>query len=34
MIKAYRKLGLNELADDAYRVLRQNYPDQADEPSG
>jgi len=31
MIKAYRKLELNDLADDAYRILQQNYPDQADE---
>lgn len=34
MIKAYRELGLTELADDAYRILRQNYPDQAGDFSG
>lgn len=27
MVKAYRKLGLNDRADDAYRVLEVNYPD-------
>lgn len=31
MIKAYRKLELHELADDAYRVLKKNYPEQANE---
>lgn len=27
MVKAYRKLGINELADDALKVLKLNYPD-------
>jgi outer membrane protein assembly factor BamD len=27
MVRAYRKLDMNELADDALRVLRTNYPD-------
>ena len=26
-VRAYRKLEMNELADDALRVLRLNYPD-------
>jgi outer membrane protein assembly factor BamD len=34
MIKAYRELGLNDLAEDAYRVLRQNYPNEAEDLSG
>ena len=29
MIKACRKLGLDELADDAHRVLKKNYPEEA-----
>jgi outer membrane protein assembly factor BamD len=29
MIEAYRKLGVNDLADDAMKVLRLNYPEQA-----
>ncbi len=29
MIKAYRKLQLNDLAEDAFRVLKQNYPEEA-----
>lgn len=33
MIKSYRKLGLDELANDAYRVLKQNYPAQAEDLS-
>ncbi|MGD8312929.1 MAG: outer membrane protein assembly factor BamD, partial [Gammaproteobacteria bacterium] len=27
MARAYRELGITELADDAVRVLRINYPD-------
>ncbi len=34
MIKSYRKLGLDDLANDAYRVLKQNYPAQAGDLSG
>jgi outer membrane protein assembly factor BamD len=30
MVRAYRKLKMNELADDALRVLRLNYPDNPD----
>jgi outer membrane protein assembly factor BamD len=33
MVRAYRKLGMNELADDALRVLRLNYPDNPDIPA-
>lgn len=29
MIRAYRKLGLNDLAEDAHRVLKDNYPQEA-----
>lgn len=29
MIEGYRELGLNELADDSFRVLEANYPDAA-----
>lgn len=34
MVQAYRKLGLHELADDAYRVLETNYPQQAKDLAG
>jgi outer membrane protein assembly factor BamD len=30
MVRAYRKLGLNDLADDALKVLELNYPDNAE----
>jgi outer membrane protein assembly factor BamD len=33
MVRAYRKLGMNGLADDALRVLRLNYPDNPDIPA-
>jgi len=33
MVRAYRKLKMNELADDALRVLRLNYPDNPDIPA-
>jgi len=33
MVRAYRKLGMDELADDALRVLRLNYPDNHDIPA-
>jgi outer membrane protein assembly factor BamD len=33
MVRAYRKLGMDELADDALRVLRLNYPDNPDIPA-
>ncbi|MGI9301812.1 MAG: outer membrane protein assembly factor BamD [Gammaproteobacteria bacterium] len=29
MVKAYRELGLNDLASDTLRILQANYPDQA-----
>ena len=29
MVKAYRQLGINDLADDALKVLQLNYPDKA-----
>jgi outer membrane protein assembly factor BamD len=29
MVQAYRKLGINDLADDALKVLQLNYPDKA-----
>ena len=33
MVRAYRKLGMNDLADDALRVLRLNYPGNPDIPA-
>jgi outer membrane protein assembly factor BamD len=33
MVRAYRKLGMNRLADDALRVLRLNYPDNSALPA-
>lgn len=33
MIQSYRKLGLDDLANDAYRILKQNYPEQAEDLS-
>jgi outer membrane protein assembly factor BamD len=33
MVRAYRKLGMDKLADDALRVLRLNYPDNPDIPA-
>lgn len=33
MVRAYRKLGMDDLADDALRVLRLNYPDNPDIPA-
>jgi outer membrane protein assembly factor BamD len=33
MVRAYRKLQMNELAEDALRVLRLNYPDNPDIPA-
>jgi outer membrane protein assembly factor BamD (BamD/ComL family) len=27
MVQAYRKMGMNDLADDALRVLEVNYPE-------
>ena len=33
MVRAYRNLGMDELADDALRVLRLNYPDNRDIPA-
>jgi outer membrane protein assembly factor BamD len=31
IITAYRKLGLNKLADDATRILKLNFPERAPE---
>jgi outer membrane protein assembly factor BamD len=33
MVRAYRELRMNSLADDALRVLRLNYPDNPDIPA-
>jgi outer membrane protein assembly factor BamD len=33
MVSAYRKLGMNDLANDSQRVLEINYPDRAPTPA-